>query len=69
MFKKWIMLFINYSTIKILRVLGTICVVMISFVRFNVDQTYDVEIAPLCQSYVIVREAKEVDKGEVTFKY
>ena len=57
MFKKWIMLFINYSTIKILRVIGTI------------DQTCDVEIAPLCQSYVIVREAKEVDKGEVTFKY
>ena len=51
------MLFINYSTIKILRVIGTI------------DQTCDVEIAPLCQSYVIVREAKEVDKGEVTFKY
>ena len=41
---------------------------MIGFERFDVVK-HDVEIAPRCQSYVIVREAKEVDKGEVTFKY
>ena len=49
------------KTIKILRVIGTIYVVMISFVRFDVVK-HDVEIAPLCRSYGIVSGAYEVDK-------
>ena len=52
------MLFIIYSTIKILRVIGTICVVMIGFVRFDVVK-HDVEIAPLSQSYGIVSDAND----------
>ena len=43
------------------RVIGTIYVVMISFVRFDVVK-HDVEIAPLCRSYGIVSGAYEVDK-------
>ena len=56
--KTWIMLFIIYSTIKILRVIGTICVVMIGFVRFDVVK-HDVDIAPLSQSYGIVSDAND----------
>ena len=43
------------------KVIGTIYVVMISFVRFDVVK-HDVEIAPLCRSYGIVSGAYEVDK-------
>ena len=74
-FNKYYYLLKKKKTIKILRVigtifsqkekrkrvLGTIYVVMISFVRFDVVK-HDVEIAPLCRSYGIVSGAYEVDK-------
>ena len=70
-----IIVYLKKKTIKILRiigtifsqkekrkrVIGTIYVVMISFVRFDVVK-HDVEIAPLRRSYGIVSGAYEVDK-------
>lgn len=60
-------LFIIYSTIKILRVIGPY-VWSWSALWDLISQTY-VEIASLCQSCGIVSEENEVDKGVVLFKY
>lgn len=61
------MLFIIYSTIKILRVIGPY-VRSWSALWDLISQTY-VEIAPLRQSCGLVSEENEVDKGVVLFKY